>query len=280
MLRFLRKVILFSIELLALCALVGIFVYYHNYYLPNKNLFTNNKSKKILILGDSQTECAFKDSEWKTMINLSKSSDCYMFCYEKLKKFHANNPQLDTLILSYSSTSMQKDVDKRLHKEGIEKRLLLYGSLLKWQDYSEFSFNEIKENLTNLFFPNLSSGFIPERMGGYNLRPIEKIHLVRKKESTDNNYGNKCAQKYLKLIINYCSQNNIKLVLLATPIYLNDGFILDNYYKIHCKRYCIPFIDCSRLNYSDTLFYDRYHLNDNGAKKFTAYIKDINSNLK
>ena len=268
-----RYIISFVVFLLIICGISGAIRQYIVYERPNANLFNKNINKHILVLGDSQLECGIDEDVFKVAFNRCKSSDSYLFCYAKLKKMFQMNPQIDVLLLSFSSTSMRKDVDTRMHTEGIEKRLLLYAPLLTKDDLKWFSCKEIKENIVSFAFPPIWD-VKPETRGGFNPRPVEKIHLFSKnKKPVISNYRNECAVYYLRKIVQFCKQKKIKLFFVTSPTYNGHS---KNRYWIEWKKINYPYI--SLFNFEahykgrTELFYDQMHLNTNGAKIFSKIL--------
>jgi hypothetical protein len=89
--------------------------------------------------------------------------------------------------------------------------------------------------------------------------------------------------KYLKLIINYCSDKNVRAILIRCPIH-HKNKVLQNeatFEKIRFSGFSnIDFIDFKDFPLDDSDFYDLGHLNYNGAKKFSIYFnKMLNDGL-
>lgn len=267
------------LSLFTLCLVIGGTHYYITYIRPNGHLFDTDKSKHILFLGDSQLECDIDEAYFPEAFNRCKSSDSYLFCYAKLKEMVKSNPQIDTLIVSFSHTSMSPEVDNRMHTEGIEKRLLLYMPFLTLDDLKWFSFTEIGENLLNFLFP--SSWPKAETRGGFNSRPSSEFYAPHTytelcddtKESLKvSEYKNDCAKFYLDKIEYFARINNIKLILLTPPVY-NTKYRSDFWQKELERDYShFVHINCETM-ISDSLFYDFSHLNENGAKEFSILLQ-------
>jgi hypothetical protein len=89
--------------------------------------------------------------------------------------------------------------------------------------------------------------------------------------------------KYLKSIINYCSDKKVKAILIRCPIH-HKNKVLQNeatFNKIRSSVFSnIEFIDFKDFPLNDSDFYDLGHLNYNGAKKFSIYFnKMLNDGL-
>ncbi len=100
----------------------------------------------------------------------------------------------------------------------------------------------------------------------YSLISIEHIHLF-------------------EAFIQECKENNIKLVVVFSPFYIEGQEIEVNFdvimqfYRELMKKHDIPFYDYSKIpiNYSTEYFYNMMHLNKTGAEMFS---KQLASDLK
>ena len=72
------------------------------------NVFNLGNEIKVLIIGDSHTECAINDSILNNSMNFSQSGDNYLYSYTKLTLFKKNNPKLKHVILSYSYFNLRE----------------------------------------------------------------------------------------------------------------------------------------------------------------------------
>ena len=96
-----------------------------------------------------------------------------------------------------------------------------------------------------------------------------------------NPYIYKQFEDFLK----YCNKNNIKVILILSPEYIElqklelsrDSIV--NLYKKFSIKYSIPFLDYSNdsLSYSTEYFYDSHHLNMEGEEIFN---KELVNDLK
>ena len=100
--KFIRKGIVFILPLTILPAIIGLGYYLHR---PD-SLSLPDASRKILILGDSHTECGINDSLFSNSFNFSESSESYLFCYAKLQMLTSGQKTFDTLLLSVNPRSL------------------------------------------------------------------------------------------------------------------------------------------------------------------------------
>ena len=68
-----------------------------------------DKSKSILILGDSQLQTDLNDTIIEGSINLCKGADVAYFSYIKLKNLKKFNPHIETLILGFNYDNMHSN---------------------------------------------------------------------------------------------------------------------------------------------------------------------------
>ncbi len=100
----------------------------------------------------------------------------------------------------------------------------------------------------------------------YSLISIDHIHLF-------------------EVFIQECKDNNIKLVVVFSPFYIEGQKIEVNFdiimqfYRELMKKHNIPFYDYSKIpiNYSTEYFYNMMHLNKKGSEIFT---RQLASDLK
>lgn len=104
---------------------------------------------------------------------------------------------------------------------------------------------------------------------------------------TFDEYKKKYPNKYNALIdttlvkefadfMQYCSQNNIKVILVWTPVYHERYQLVKNInkfkniYATYSQKYNFPFLDYSQdsIGISKNNFHDSYHMNKNGVTLF------------
>lgn len=120
------------------------------------------------------------------------------------------------------------------------------------------------------------------------------IEEVTPSESVNVCHIGKYAQKYLQKIIDYCTSNDIELVLFCTPMTDYQLAILNDYDNYHqeiariAEQNNIVFWDFNLLKpeyhpFFETRFGDIHHLSSEGADEFTSLLgefinNDISSN--
>ncbi len=78
----------------------------------NSVKFKIDESKNILVIGDSHTECAIDDSSFRRAANFSKSATSFVYSYAAFRKLITDNPHIDTVLLSYHSSSLSYERER------------------------------------------------------------------------------------------------------------------------------------------------------------------------
>ncbi len=288
--KFIHNILLFAIIFVSVFLVIII----ANYMLVKATEIIIPKHKKVLILGDSNSECAINDSIFNSVVNLSSSSDSYYYSYLKLKKIIDEN-QIDTLLLSFSPHNIF-DNGWLFNESHIYSRFKLYYPLMNYYDFKFLTKNKPiavfkavfavpKQTMTN-FFNVLQNK--PIRYGGFKLlnRNIlsevqnklikgEKLPFFRIPEKlTVSEY----EVLYLKKIISLCKNKKIKLILINLPKrkellnYPRYGVKkFNNFYENYLSD--TEFFDFSEIKLPDNYYADFVHLNAKGSAFFSKLLK-------
>lgn len=250
-------------------------------------------SKKILILGDSNSECAINDSIYDSSINLSASSDSYFYSYLKLNKIIESN-KIHTLILSFSPQNIF-DNGWLLNDSHIYSRFRVYYPLMNENDLMFLVKNNPIASLKATFaipkqsILNTARNLLnkPFHYGQFNLLNRNILFEVQEKlkkgeklpffqipetlRTSDNEI------KYLNKIINLCNRENIKLILMNMPKrrelleYSKYGIKdFNNFYDLNYSN--IEYLDFSELKMPDNFYGDFVHLNIKGSTYFSQLL--------
>ena len=107
--KFIKRGVLFLITVGIVSLLVG----FLSVLVSKKNFDYKIKEKKnILIVGNSHTECSINDSIISNSVNLSQSASSYFYSYMKIREFTKYNPQIDTVIISFSDNDLFSQKEK------------------------------------------------------------------------------------------------------------------------------------------------------------------------
>lgn len=255
------------------------------------------------ILGSSHGLRAFRPDIIDTELdvnsyNLSGSLMTMFGKYEMLKYEAGRNP-VKTLVLEMASSS----IPRNRKTEGPEGEIYILGRIRDIPSRLAYFFKSIRPSeYGKTYYALLNRGvkcFYKFRNGNltkYNTKAF-KGFAPFKKDFTDIsiNYRKKFNSQsldtkiyepnidYLDKIVAFCKENDIRLIIVTTPVSLTTVCRYDNFdwsydwYKNYCAENDLEFYDFNLLKERTTLltdkgsFHDRYHLGNTGAEVFTNY---------
>jgi hypothetical protein len=292
---FIKKVFLLIVLIMILSS-VFVVIYHHQ-----TNRIEVDKNIHILICGDSHTECALNDSILKNSINISKSAEAYIYSYNVIKVLTKNNSHINTIILGFSFHNLTGLYDCVIFETKWTKfNYPEYLSILDLKSLSVLLSNNISgvaESISSVYRKMFYS--ISKKPTDINSWPfIGKYFKSNKCNVNDTTIKSAIAkhyykkfkakqefssiqEKYLKLIVQYCIEKHIKIVLLNTP--LNIGYykkIPDPYLK---KYYAVAkelknkalIYDFHDLKLDNECYGDGDHINESGAEILTLKIDSL-----
>jgi hypothetical protein len=254
--------------------------------------FKIQDNKNILILGDSHTQCAINDSVFKNAINLSESADSYFYSYVKLKRILANNSQIDTLVLGYSTHNISKNQDAWFKDSQINGfKLPIYFYLFDNEDMIEFikinplqvpknAMIIVKRNFSHMYREYHKESINKFGIGGF--LPLTEKHN-NPSLSANKNIKNRRKEfsaidiEFLKKIYALCKKNKIKVILLNTPTIetkkSSKAFYQKKYFSFAKEELSnATLMDFSELSVTKDKFADNSHLNSKGAILFSKFL--------
>lgn len=291
--QFLIRLIIFSSIFFSLLLLFVI----ANYRFIDKLDLVNNKNKSILLLGDSNMECAVNDKIFSRSINMAASSDSYYYSYLKLNHYITKKIRFDTLILSFAPQNII-DNGWLFDSKHIYSRLQHYYPLMSGDDLKVLYSNNykgvnsaipavFKRSILNIVKIILHKD-INGAYGGFlklNRNILSEVQLKLKKGEPLPFFNlskdfkiSPTEIKYLEKIISLCQNNNITLILMNTPkrheILEHPNYSVLEFNDFYAKNFKnILFVDCSRLNLPDDNYGDLVHLNFEGASSFSNILQ-------
>ncbi len=310
--KFLYRVLIFLLILTSVLLVSSLtYKHYRKNYLRSQNMRLG-KDISTLIIGDSHAETTFDDNIIPHSKNIAFHAEHYLFTYYKLKKILEGNPQLKIIILSYGAHNLSQGADVTIFSLGRNSRsfaryfMLLdkegvtdtYSpsqnwrvNYLKWKLYIPFQLKlEAKLLYKTVLHKPIKLHDFPF-IGKFYASSNHAFHDVR--EPINGHYFNKgkllqksnLAIKYLYKIIELCEANNIKLILINTPLHLEYRKRIPEYFtklytntsiEITSKHPTIKIIDYSEEMLPDSAFGDYHHVNSIGAAKVSKkLIKEI-----
>jgi hypothetical protein len=261
---FLRKIAFLFLMFFSLLA-VALFLLWYNFskISPSKEGF--------IFLGDSRINNAFNDIN-----NYGLSSESPVFTFYKLKEIHRST-KLNKVFLAFNEHSIAKYYDGYTVNAQIVERYLEY--LPSTYFYSNF----YKMNYPRMIVDRLKNLNVKKTtiLGGYEVPPTNKFFNINDCNNElniqyeDGLFSENNIQ-YFDSIKNYCSLNNIDLVIIKTPIH--------KYYKSNIpEKFVEKYNSLTRgdsiLNFEDSLGLDKFflpdgtHLSPEGSKLFTEMLE-------
>jgi hypothetical protein len=277
-------------------------------YLYRINKLKLDDNIDTLILGDSQPQTAINDSLLKNSVNYSNNSEHYLLSYNVLELIVKNNPQIKNLILGCSFHNISAFYEKCLYNEGNKANAISnmlcsrYFSMLDNKSKllmieNNFpgvikSFHQIVWNMVSSFTGNYSNyqdyAFVGKYYPGIKRTLNDEIlkasitwHFYSDTTETEVEDFSPLQIEYLKKIISFCKENNIRVFLLNTPVHedylkrIPPKFIT-GYYSLMKELEAqgnITLLDYPDYKLPDEYFGDCNHLNREGASVFTPEVE-------
>lgn len=290
MIDFFRKLILFFIFF---ALLAGGMVAYCIRDMRSVN-FHAMGGRHILVIGDSHTECAIDDDVFTRCVNISKSASAYVFSYALIRKWKADNPELDTVFLSYESKSLSEEQQNVwMYDETVTARRLPYIlPYFNGGDYWNYKYSPHFWK-TLIQFPLIVREFHAQdttgnryawqndKIGMATALPYNKLKedIAATKPFSRKVPPEKVSRisiEYIRKIAAYCKRKNITLVLINTPVYQWNRYVDDEQFEKNRKQYFsdILYLDYKDFPLADSCYADIWHLNAAGQRQFSQYLQD------
>lgn len=235
----------FSLLSLLFLGLLAVFVIAQaipTYYTLNNKPYTLPEQIRTVVVGDSHNECA------TVILGISPN---HIYTNSDNRFIYQNNFASNCIYLwnfqDFSNVGIRSDI-------------------LKWINIINWTSIYTDKQITNSLGKHLP---LEEKALQKSIVQFEKLR------GTDSVfYGNKVELMYLDKIINLCAANDVKLILISTPIYHTDRFFDTGYfYRTLKEKYGeIEFWDYTDFELPDSYFADVHHLNKWGAEQFTRHL--------
>lgn len=247
----------------------------------------------IVFLGNSHIECAINDTILKNSFNFSRSAENMEYVYCKAKLLKRYNPQLDTIVIGFDNTLLTT----YFSNPGIYHPY--YFDTYNFSDLKAISlncsFNQIEAHISrpfdwlklydisiSLFNPSVNARYM-SNLGGYLYLVRDRLDEAINRQKISNQQENiskriqinNNSEYFLKKIIKYCNQNDIKLIFLHTPMHNKLSYDETCYKKFYISKFAnIKFYDFKDMELPDSCFGDLDHLNYKGARAFSEYLEE------
>ncbi len=257
-----------------------------------------NKGISILICGDSHTESSINDSILLHSINISNSSEHYLYTYSILNHILKHNTQIKTIILGCSFHSFHQNYDSYLFEEEKAQGMYLrYLPLLDAEFITKIAFKNgsgIVKSASTLYDKMFTS--IIHHSTSYQDYPFTGRYYKSSKSNLNDTTINTSVKRhyykengeeqgfsayqkyYLNKIVDLCQQQKVRLVIINTPLNkayyakIPEKFIKDYYAYISSIHQRIAFLDFHSLEFDNKCYGDGDHLNALGARVFSIKV--------
>lgn len=145
-------------------------------FLNHKDKLNISKDKKVLILGDSQTEAALNDSIINISINYSNSGDPIFFNYVKLKKIVSKNIHIKKIVLGFTPNNLNSRGFYEVPK--MKNKYINYFHFIDGEDYIDiikYNYEGFIRGITGLS----KIMFKTYKIGGYRSLPSDNNKLEK-----------------------------------------------------------------------------------------------------
>ena len=265
----------------------------------------HNGNVDVLFLGDSAVNAAVLPENLSDgTYNLSLGGRTSVEAYYILKEFLKNNEAPDACYIGFADTGYLEDLNFYTRT--------LYFHRLSYEDEKEIFDNAIAFNAESILKENYEKEWkqyrfwSPEKYlpalfnGGFNARyesNLANYELIKEHKGSYMSQTYDCEKEaeiqeytsfpvnefydfYMKKLLDLCTENNITPRVIMIPmspnIQCSMDYIADCYiYLVSLQEYCPQmtyFYRPEGFDYND--FSDYWHMNLNGATKYTAKIKE------
>lgn len=272
--------------LLFLSVVIGILYVLINMAIITRPQYCSNPEATTFIMGNSRIKNGIDDTSLPGCWSMGSDAADFNLLYDRLRLLHAYNPQLNRVILSTDSRGLYNY--RQSHYYYFYPYLWDFLTSEDWffllrydRDALLYMF-DWKKVLFPIFAIWRGDNLRNTMLGGFS--PVSENRLTESlaKEQFDRLVLDEKTPfcplqvRYLDKIYEYCQLNDIELTFLNMPSYPTEHVKLINRNTQHQLQERYP--DIRLLNYElitlpDTCYYDIYHLNYEGAVRFTEIIK-------
>lgn len=232
-----------------------------------------------MFVGDSHIEQSIYDEDRNGIKTFAQSGDNYLYTYSKLKKILADNSGIDTVLIGIDFHNIDLTAREWYSSQSyLDYKFPQCFPFMELEDFKVlFKYNPIGfvKSLPNLFAFNdlqLKKDYI-NMYGSFQASDSVMV----KPEKTPTKYLNLSSQIqffYLGRIVELCIRNNIKPILITTPIHTSEerNIILEELILNFINENSLSYINSRELKIPNSYFSNSSHLNTNGAVFYTKYL--------
>lgn len=271
---------------------IVLIIIFHLFLAQSRNkLLKLPQNITTLYIGNSTIECAINDSVLPNTCNFARRAEPINYTYAKIKLLKKINPQIDTIILGFDDLVLfYSDI---VYRTGPSLYFLDQYDINDWRNNiknnslyknskfisHQYDFDKIFPMVKSYFTSDVSSSEL--EIGGHlklKKNKLDRDIKERRKNSYKPNSINSLSRNnkyYFDKIIEFCEENDLKLVFFCTP--KHKEVWRDSCYKeIHQKYYSnIPLYDYLQYDLSDCCYSDCVHLNEKGALLFSKHLNQL-----
>jgi hypothetical protein len=258
--------------------------------------FGTDPNIKTLIIGDSHTEIGINDQLIPNSINISQTSEGYIYSYYKLKTVLKNNPNIKIILLGCSYHNFSSYYDDPVMGEYSPTVSSRYFFIIPWKEKLRI-LNKNKKNLVFEIRKILENGFrnLFSKTGNYsflggfksfstdkalNENSIKKRISGQYYSSGQLTGFSQMNKSYFLKIIDLCRESNLTIKLLNTPLhktYLDQvpKKFKDHYYNL-VKENKLNIIEFDSLHLDNSCFLpDGDHVSIKGSTLTSKFLRDF-----
>jgi hypothetical protein len=281
----------------------GLLIQNQGYYAKYKTAFFEKNNFNVLFLGSSRVEMHYNTKQFDSLtgqnsFNLSLAGATPQIAFGALKAYLLNSkaPQylfyeVDYHFLKYKATEIKEFnnyfpfLKNPVLKNEFSK---LDGRMnhFYYNPYYSFPYTGLKNISTSLHgWLNIPNKTDTLYFKGF-LKEVLRPNLIYNPIKPYYSFFNITDRNYLDSIIQLCKKNNTKITLISSPIFAGGKLDVANKTQILqdliyiAKNNDICFFNLSSLPFCGNrkFFIDHYHMNYEGAIKFTPYLSDLFNN--
>lgn len=258
--------------------------------------FELSKDVRYVFLGHSHTSSAYNDSIIEHSKNLSEGGEAYIYTYFKLKNLIKDNKREDLIyFIEFSNNQIDSSMNRWFFKEPyISDKLPRYSTIIDFKGYCTLIMNNPIDVINSMFLSfNLNLKDLEEHktnvintLGGFSSRNIslikdaknQDINLSRENLQIKNYNVSNYSIFYFKKIISLLNKSKVKFFIVRTPIHNESDFRKNEktYQKIITDlNIRNKYIDLGNLFLPNKFYYDRLHLNIDGANIYSKLFNNI-----
>jgi hypothetical protein len=273
------------------CSIILVFL--GIYTKQTRNQFSKYTKLTYLFLGDSHVQNGINPSHIANSANFASSAESYFIIYEKLK-FILSHTRLEHIVIPVGVHNFRKEIDTNwiLNKSNFISKISDVYPILNFSDlqseinclnfplniYLNILDNSVYQSIYGLEYSTLNRK--PAFIGGYtpNVGQIDKEISNNNRDSfilTSKNTSSHQLRNFVKILA-FCKSQNIKITLLAIPIYNSGKNNLDVFIG-YLKKQGFTFDYFNHLNLitNKYLFKDPNHLNVDGSQFYSEYLNTV-----